>query len=52
MRVNGKKIIICFDRRSHNPIIAQAGLDREAISIPWLQGKNLKFEFGRTIFNF
>ena len=45
VRVNEKKIIVCFDRRSHNPIIAQAGLDREAISIPWLQGKNLEFEF-------
>lgn len=45
VRVNGKKIIVCFDRRSHNPIIAQAGLDSQEISIPWLEGKSLRFEF-------
>jgi len=45
VRVNGKKIIVCFDRCSHNPIIAQAGLDSQEISIPWLEGKSLRFEF-------
>ena len=45
VNVRGKNIIVSLDRRSHNPIIAQARLDKEAISIPWLQGKRLRFEF-------
>ena len=45
VNVSGKNIIVSLDRRSHNPIIAQARLDKKAISIPWLQGKMLRFEF-------
>jgi len=45
VRINGDKIVVCFDRRSHNPIIAQADLDKQAIKIPWLKGKSLRFEF-------
>jgi len=35
-------IHVHLDRRSHNPVIAQAQLDREPVAIPWLGGKRLR----------
>jgi hypothetical protein len=43
--VRGEDLVVTFERRSHNPIIAQACLDQEAAPIPWLQNKRLRFEF-------
>jgi len=34
-----------FPRRSHNPIIKAAQLDKKATSISWLGNKRLQFEF-------
>ena len=34
-----------FDRRSHNPILREAALDREATPIPWLGGRRIRFTF-------
>lgn len=34
-----------LDRRSHNPIIAQANLDTDSQPIPWLNNKRLKISF-------
>lgn len=35
-------IHVHLDRRSHNPVIAQAQLDKEPVAIPWLAGKELR----------
>ena len=35
-------IHVHLDRRSHNPVIAQAQLDKESVAIPWLAGKKLR----------
>ena len=35
-------IHVHLDRRSHNPVIAQAQLDKEPMAIPWLAGKKLR----------
>ena len=43
--VKGGDIVVSFDRRSHNPVIAQAKLDRNRPAIPWLKNKHLRFEF-------
>jgi hypothetical protein len=43
--VRGEDLVVAFERRSHNPIIAQACLDQDAAPIPWLQNKRLRFEF-------
>jgi hypothetical protein len=45
LTIKKNEIIVTFDRRSHNPVIAQAHLDRLAQPIPWLQGKRLRFVF-------
>ena len=39
------RIVVRFDRRSHNPILREAALDREPTPIPWLGGRRLVFSF-------
>jgi transposase len=43
--IKENNIFVRLERRSHNPIIAQAELDKNPILIPWLNGKQLKFDF-------
>ena len=45
LTVTGNEIAVSFDRRAHNPVIAQAHLDRQPQPIPWLDGKRLHFQF-------
>jgi hypothetical protein len=34
-----------FDRRSHNPILREAALDRDCPTIPWLSGYRIEFHY-------
>jgi hypothetical protein len=43
--ISGDEIVVTFERRSHNPIIAQAKLDQEQKPIPWLDNKKIRFLF-------
>ncbi len=43
VEVAADQVVICFDRRSHNPILRAAALDRETPAIPWLQGRKITF---------
>ena len=43
--IGGEIITVKFPRRSHNPIIKAAQLDKNATSISWLGNKRLQFEF-------
>jgi transposase len=43
--VREKDITVKFPRRSHNPIIKAARLDRNALGISWLGDRHLRFEF-------
>ena len=43
--IRGEVIKVKFPRRSHNPIIKAAQLDKKATSISWLGNKRLQFEF-------
>lgn len=43
--IRGDELIVALDRRSHNPLIAQAALDRDPRPIPWLAGKRLRLQF-------
>jgi hypothetical protein len=40
-----RRLLITFDRRSHNPILREAGLDQECPAIPWLQNYRLEFNY-------
>lgn len=39
----GRRLVVSFDRRSHNPILHEAQLDKASPPIPWLS--NLRVEF-------
>ena len=41
----GGRLVVSFDRRSHNPILREARLDRDPPQIPWLGNRRLEFVF-------
>jgi hypothetical protein len=43
--VTADQIAIHFDRRSHNPILREAALDRGCPPIPWLGNRSLVFTY-------
>jgi hypothetical protein len=45
VKTTAETIIVHFDKRSHNPILREAALDRESVPIPWLGGRRLQFVF-------
>jgi len=38
-------ILVCFDRRSHNPVLREAALDKQPVPIAWLGNRPVKFAF-------
>jgi hypothetical protein len=38
-------LIVAFDRRSHNPILREAALDRNSPPIPWLGQRRVEFTY-------
>jgi hypothetical protein len=40
---SGRRIVVYFDRRSHNPILREAQLDKGSPRIPWLGNRRLEF---------
>ena len=45
IEVTPDELIVRFERRSHNPILREAALDRERAAIPWLGGRRIRFAF-------
>jgi hypothetical protein len=45
IKTTADRIIVRFDKRSHNPILREAALDRESTPIPWLGGRSVLFVF-------
>jgi hypothetical protein len=43
--IGDKGITVRFDRRSHNPILREAGLDRECPPVPWLNNLPITFAY-------
>jgi hypothetical protein len=43
VEVEADRLVVRFDRRSHNPILREAALDRDAPGIPWLQDRTIRF---------
>lgn len=39
------RLVIHFDKRSHNPILKEAGLDQGCLGIPWLRGLPVSFQY-------
>ena len=44
--IDETRIIVRFQKRAHNPMLINAGFDKEEIRIPWLQNKRLTFLLG------
>lgn len=45
VEVEGDRLVVRFDRRSHNPVLREAALDREARAVPWLQNRLITFAY-------
>jgi hypothetical protein len=45
IEIQEDRIVVRFDKRSHNPILREAALDREPRSIPWLNDLPIAFAF-------
>jgi hypothetical protein len=41
----GRRIVVYFDRRAHNPILREAELDNDRPKIPWLANYRLEFVY-------
>jgi hypothetical protein len=39
------RVVVHLERRSHNPILREAALEREAAAIPWWQGRHIHFVY-------
>jgi transposase len=44
--IDETRITVRFQKRAHNPMLINAGFDKEDIRIPWLQNKRLSFLLG------
>jgi hypothetical protein len=40
-----EELVVHFEKRSHNPILREAALDREPTPIAWLGGRRIRFDF-------
>jgi hypothetical protein len=45
VQIGEDRITVTFDRRSHNPILREAMLDRQSPPIPWIGNRKLSFAF-------
>jgi hypothetical protein len=45
VEVGEDRLAVHFDKRSHNPILREAALDRDCPPIPWLGGLPVTFEY-------
>jgi hypothetical protein len=39
------RIVVFFDKRSHNPVLREAALDREPLPVPWLNNRCVSFVY-------
>jgi hypothetical protein len=45
VQIASDRVTIAFDRRSHNPILRDAALDREPVAVPWFGNRPVAFTF-------
>jgi hypothetical protein len=45
VEVRGERLVVHFDKRSHNPILREAALDRDCPPVPWLRRLPVVFEY-------
>ena len=47
IQIDPNTISVIFQKRSHNPLLYSAGLDKEAVNVPWQGGKKSNFVLGQ-----
>ncbi len=45
VEIEQDRIVVCFDKRCHNPILREAALDQPNQKIPWLQNLPVIFQY-------
>jgi hypothetical protein len=45
IEIEQERIVVRFDKRSHNPILREASLDQPSQTIPWLQNLPMIFQY-------
>jgi hypothetical protein len=45
IEIEKHRIVVRFDKRSHNPILREAALDQPNQKIPWLQNLPVVFQY-------
>jgi hypothetical protein len=45
VEVQAERIVVHFDKRSHNPVLREAALDRDYLPIPWLGNRPVTFAY-------
>jgi hypothetical protein len=45
VEVQGERVVVRFARRSHNPILREAALDRDCLPVPWLGNRPVSFVY-------
>jgi len=45
VEVEANRVVVRFDKRSHNPILREAALDRGSAGVPWLRNRPIVFEY-------
>jgi hypothetical protein len=45
VEVQGDRVVVRFARRSHNPILREAALDRDCLRVPWLGNRPVSFVY-------
>lgn len=45
VEVEEECVVVRFDRRSHNTVLREARLDREAVPVPWLGNRTVTFAY-------
>jgi hypothetical protein len=44
--ITEKEIVVKYQKRAHNPLLATAGFDKTDVAIPWLGGRRLQLVLG------
>jgi transposase len=45
VRIKGSRVHIILPRRSHNPLLMEAGINDLSVRVPWWHGETLQFSF-------
>jgi hypothetical protein len=45
VEIQAERLVIHFDKRSHNPLLREAGLDRDSPAVPWLGNRPITFAY-------